>query len=180
MHGIRVHRVQNIDRAGQLLLLKPAAHVQVGKSKLLQIAQPHKHLRHGKLKKTQLMKQHTVDCSLKPIQRSDVKHSVGKVNAHSNLAGTKHLANWDVLHLYSSNSNGWSAAAARVCRILIEADGSSLNKKWFEFALWTGQSLVTEYTWRSIEKLNLTFSSWPPNWRKMLRDCENYCIIATK
>ena len=47
------------------------------------LSQPHKHLRHGKLTKTQLMKQPTVDCNLAPIQCYGVKHSVGKVIAHS-------------------------------------------------------------------------------------------------
>ena len=39
------------------------------------------------------------------------------------------------VHLNPSNSNAWAAAAAQVCWTLTEADGSSLNKQWFEFEL---------------------------------------------
>ena len=53
-------------------------------------------------------KQSAIDCTLKPIKRSGVKHSVGKV-----WVGRKHLANYDVLHLDTSNSSGRAAAAAR-------------------------------------------------------------------
>ena len=71
-----------------------------------------------------------VGCTLEPIQRSGVKHSVGKVCPHSNRAGRKDLANWEVLQLDTANSNGWAAAAAQLCRTLVEADGSSLNRQW--------------------------------------------------
>ena len=47
---------------------------------------PHKHMRHGKLKKHNSEKQPTVDCTLEPIQRSGVKHSVRKVITQSNLS----------------------------------------------------------------------------------------------
>ena len=48
------------------------------------LAQPHKHLRHWKFEKPQLKEATTVHCTLKPTQRSGVKHSVGKVISHSN------------------------------------------------------------------------------------------------
>ena len=50
------------------------------------LSQLHEYLCEEKLKKTQLREAPTVDCSLEPIQRSDVKHSVGKVIPHSNLS----------------------------------------------------------------------------------------------
>ena len=75
----------------------------------------------------------------------------------------------ETLHLHISNSNAWDAAAARVWRSLVGADGSSMNQQWFEFdltlynifsqatwrrwyndkKLWSEQSLATEYTWLS-------------------------------
>ena len=52
-----------------LLLLKPAAHAQVGKNKINYklLLQPHKHLRQGKTEKHNSGKQPTIDCFLKPI-----------------------------------------------------------------------------------------------------------------
>ena len=64
-------------------------------------------------------KQPTVDCTLEPIQLSIIKNIVWKAIPHSTRpstyeghSGRKHLANWDVLHLDTSNSNGWAAASA--------------------------------------------------------------------
>ena len=48
-------------------------------------------------------------------------------------AGNTLQIEWYVLHGDTSYSNGWDAAAARVCRTLIEEDGSSPNKQCFEF-----------------------------------------------
>ena len=59
------------------LLLKPAAQVQVEKKIVYKLLlQLHNHLRYIKLKKHNSGKQPTVDCPLKTIQRSGVKHSV--------------------------------------------------------------------------------------------------------
>ena len=86
-------------------------------------------------------------------------------------AGRKYLANWDVTQLDTSNSNGWAATPVRLCRALVEAEGSALNRQWFEFVLtvynkqspatwrrwhsdkkfWSGQCLATEYTCRYRE-----------------------------
>ena len=49
------------------------------------LSQTHKHLRNGELITTQLMEATTVDGSLKPIQRSGIKHMVGNVNPQINL-----------------------------------------------------------------------------------------------
>ena len=51
------------------------------------LSQSHEHLRHGK-RKHNSGKQPAVDCTLEPIQRSGIKHSVRKVIPHSNL--TRH------------------------------------------------------------------------------------------
>ena len=73
------------------------------------------------------------------------------------------------LHLGTSNSNGWLRPQLGDVDSSIEADGSSLNRQWLEFELtqynilnpatrrrwhndkklWSGQSIATEYTWRS-------------------------------
>ena len=125
------------------------------------LSQPHKHLPHG--------------CNQRligPLNPSSVlvSHTVYVRSCHIRTwAGRKDLANWEVIHLDTSNSNGWAATAARVCRTLVEADGSSLNWQGLEFELalykilspatrrlwhsnqklWSGQSLDTEYTSRS-------------------------------
>ena len=51
-------------------------------------------------------KKPTINCTLEPSQRSSIKHSVGKVIPQLNWASMKHIANWDVLNLDISNSNG--------------------------------------------------------------------------
>ena len=50
------------------------------------LLQSYKHLRLRKKRKHNSGKQPTVDCSLEPIHRSGVKHSVGKVIPQSNLS----------------------------------------------------------------------------------------------
>ena len=72
-----------------LLLLKPAPQAQVEKNRVVYklFSKPHKHLRHGK------RKQPTVNCILKPIQRSGLKHSVGRVIPHSNLIRQSNMHN---------------------------------------------------------------------------------------
>ena len=55
-----------------------------GKNNFFHNSKPHMQLRHGKLKKNS-RKHPTVDCSLKPIQHSGVKRSIGKVVPHTNL-----------------------------------------------------------------------------------------------
>ena len=66
-------------------------------------------MRHGKLKKTQLRE--ATNGWLHPwihlAFRCQTK--CRKVILHSNLSRRKYLANWDVLHHDTSNSNGWAA-----------------------------------------------------------------------
>ena len=90
------------------------------------------------------------------------------------------------------------AAAAQVCQTLTEADGSSLNKQWFEFEL-TLHNIHSAATWRRwhndkkvwsgsdhnekkvwSDKLKMAFNSRPPHMRTILKDWENKCIVATK
>ena len=153
------------------LLLKSAAKAREGKNRVVSkfLSQPHKHPTENWWKHNS-GKQLTVDCTVEPIQRSGANHSVGKVIHIRTWAGRKYLPNWIVLHLDTSNSNGWAPVAVRVgnVELLVEEDGSSLNRQWLEFALtlcninspaarrrlhndkklWSGQSLATEYTWR--------------------------------
>ena len=135
-------------------------------------------------------KQPTVDFTLEPIQHSGVKHSVGNIIKH--WAGSKDLANFDVLHLDTSNSNGWTATAARVCRTLVEADGSSLNatvvRVWINFVQHTKPSHTTSMTQRQktligtkpghrihlvLKKLKVAFSSRPSHQNR-------FCISTNK
>ena len=69
-----------------LLLLKPAAQAQAGKTKLLIncLSNPTSTYTTDN-RKTNSGTQPTIDCFLKPIKRSGVKHSVGKVIPHPSL-----------------------------------------------------------------------------------------------
>ena len=91
-----------------LLLLKLAAQAQVEKTKLFinYFRNPTSTCATNNSRKHNSGKQPTVDCTLIPIQRSGVKHSVGKVIPQSNQSRQERLANWDVLHLDTLNSNG--------------------------------------------------------------------------
>ena len=97
------------------------------------LSQPHKNLRHRKLK-NKLMEA-TNDWLLPQIQLTFQHQTQCRGHSSHDWAGRKHLTNWDVRCLDTSNSNGWAAAAAWVSQTLTEADGSSLNKQWFEFEL---------------------------------------------
>ena len=77
------------------------------------LSQPHKQPRHAKLKKTRLREATNgwLHSRSHPAFRCQTQCREG-----SNIrtwAGRKHLANLDVLHLETSNSNGWAAASAR-------------------------------------------------------------------
>ena len=75
-----------------------------------------KHLDHEKTEKQSQGSDKRLTAPLNPSIVPFVKHSVGKVILTRVWAGRKHFANWDVLHLDTSNSNG--LAAALVCRTL--------------------------------------------------------------
>ena len=127
-----------------------------------------KHLSHWKIKHNS-GKHPTVDCALEPIPRSLVKHSVGKVIPHSNLSRRERLSKFARSTPRYFKLKRISCGRSSVCRTLVEADGSSLNRQWLEFELtlyntlrpatwrrwhndkklWSGQSLATEYTWCS-------------------------------
>ena len=70
-----------------IIIIKTCSTGSSGKNKVVYklLSQPHKQIGHGKLKKTHLREAPAVDCTLEPIQRSGIKHSVGKVIPHSNL-----------------------------------------------------------------------------------------------
>ena len=71
-----------------IINIKPAAQAQVGRRKLFIncILNPTSTYATENSRKHHSGKQPTVDCTLKPIQRSGVKHSVGKVISQSNLS----------------------------------------------------------------------------------------------
>ena len=65
-----------------LLLLKPAALAQVGKTKLFKLlSQPHKHLSHGKLKKTQLRE--AANCWLHPWTHPTFRCQTQRMEGHT-------------------------------------------------------------------------------------------------
>ena len=72
-----------------LLLLRPAAQAQVGNTKLPVncFRNPTSTYATKNWRKHNSRKHPPVDCTLEPIQRSGVKHCVGKVIPHSNLGG---------------------------------------------------------------------------------------------
>ena len=65
-----------LDELKIISIIKTSSTGPSGKNRVVYklISQPHKHLRHGKMKKTQLR-----EATVEPIERSGVKHSVGKV-----------------------------------------------------------------------------------------------------
>ena len=124
------------DYFNSILLLKPAAQAQVGKTKLSIncFRNSTSTCDTENWRKHNLRKQPTVDCSLEPIQRSGVEHSVGRVIPHSNPG-------WQKTPCQLGRSTPWYfklydellLAAARVCRFWNKqmktrwADDSSSN-----------------------------------------------------
>ena len=76
-------RVMNAFWIIIIIVIKTSSTGPSGKNNVVYklMSQPHKHLRHGKWKRNS-GKQPTIDCTLEPILRSGVKHSVGKVIPH--------------------------------------------------------------------------------------------------
>ena len=131
------------------------------------LTQLHTRLRHGKIEKYTQGGNQRLTAPLNPSNVPVPNTAQGRSSHTRVWAGKKHLANWDVLHLDTTNSNGWAVAAARDC--WTQAGGSSQNKQWFEFELtlhnihsaatwrqwhndkkaWSRQSQATECTWRS-------------------------------
>ena len=116
-----------------IIFIKPAAHAQVGNTKLLisYFCKLTSILRHGNERKYNSGKRLTAPLNPSCVPVSNIVK--GRAFHIRTWAGRKHFANWDVLHLDPSNSNGWAAAAVRVCRTLVDADRSSLNRLWLEF-----------------------------------------------
>ena len=94
-----------------LLLLKPAVQAQVEKTKVFKNSFCNSTSTCTTVPQHNSGKPPMVDCTLEPIQCSGVKHSVGKVISQSNLSWQER------------------PAAALVCQMLVEADGSLLNRQ---------------------------------------------------
>ena len=125
-------------------------------------------------------KQRTINCFLKPIYRSGVKLSAGKVIPHTNLGRQETpcpltvpiphqvsliiILNCNALHLDISNSDWWAAAAARVCRtLLVAVEAHWKNSHSFSnepFIIYTvHQHDVDDPTTRNSDQ----GKAWPPN-----------------
>ena len=97
-------------------------------------------------------------------------------------ADKKHLANWDVLHLDTWNSNGccnsrssdmsnsdcsrWKLTEQTMIRVRINfynIHSAATWRRWHnDKKVWPGQSLVTEYTWRSVAEDDIQEQSPTP------------------
>ena len=134
-------------------------------------------------------KQPVVDCTLEPIQRSDVERSVGKVIKQSNLGRQErpcklwHSTPWyfklqwpqlGILNLIFRifSTSRWKLAEQTVIRFrikFVQHTSRATRRRWHnDNKLWSGQSLAR----RSMKE---TFSSWPPHWRTIHKDWENKC-----
>ena len=172
-----------------------------GKNKVVYklLSQPHKHLRYGKLNKTKLMEATYGWLRLwtHPAFRCQTQCREGHSTFEPGPTGNT-LKIGRFYKLILQNFNGW-ATAAQVYLTLVEADGSSLNRQWLEFAFnlvqHTKPSSTTLMTQRqetlirakpdhkidlTLKKLKVTFSSWPPLRRAILKDWENKWKIAMK
>ena len=94
------------------LLLKTAAQVQVGKTKLFIncFRNPTSTCATENWRKNYSWKQPTVDCMLEHIQRSGIKQC--REGHNRTWTGMNDLTKFDVLHLDTSNSYRWAATAA--------------------------------------------------------------------
>ena len=180
-----------------IIIIKTRSTGPCGKNEVVSklLRQPNKHLRHRKLKKTQLNnKQPTDDCTLERIHHFGVRHRVEKDIPHSNLSRQerpsklRHSTPWYFKLQWMSCGRSLDVSNSST---LVEADGSSVNRQRLESELtlcnilrhndkklnWTksGHRLHLE-----LKRLKVTFSSWPPYRRIVLKDEENKCKIATK
>ena len=109
-------------------------------------------------------KQPTVVFTLEPIQRSGVKHSVGKVIPHSNL-GRQETPCKLFPHLDRSNSSGELRPQHGKSNSIVEEGGTSPNRQWIEFELTlyniysAHQHDVDDTTTRNSDQ----YKAWPPN-----------------
>ena len=168
----------------QLLLLKPAAQAKVAKTKLfISCCQPTYTCVTENWRKHNSGKLRTVDCTLEPIQRSSIKHSVGKAIPHSNLGQQETPCKLGRSTPWYFKLQWMSCSRSSCCWTLVEADGSSLNWQWLEFelTLYNILSPATFCRWQRLEtlirtkaghqihlgllKLKVSFSSWLPHRR---------------
>ena len=144
------------------------------------------------LKKHYSEEQRTVDCSLKPVQRSIVKHSIGTVVLHMHMGQQKTLSNLAVLHLDTSNYNGTGMSNSarnrmqfteqtmiRVQKTLVqETQSSNFMKTQPQITLVRSKPCHQMHTARVMLKVKV--SSRSPQRRTILKDLEHKCIITKK
>ena len=134
-----------------LLSLKPATQAQVGKLSCLWIAfELHKQFcATENWRKRNSGKQPTVDCLLKPNQSSGVEHIVTKVIPHSNMDPQETPCKLKLSAPWYFRLKWMSCVRPQLveCPTLVEADGSSLNRQWFEYEL-TLHNIHSTVTWR--------------------------------
>ena len=118
-----------VNRCGIIIIIKTSSTGTSGKTKLFIncFRNPTSTCATENWRKHYSGKQPTVDWYFEPIQRSGVKHRAKKVIPHSSM-GWPETSCKLVLYHDTSNSNGWVAAARRVCRNLVEADECTLNR----------------------------------------------------
>ena len=131
-----------------LLLLKPAVQDQVGKRKLFIncLRNPTSTCATESWKKHNSWKQPTVDCTLEPIQRSGVKHCIGKVIPDSNFSRQERPSKL-------GRSTPWYFTLRWMsCGRSLSMSNSSrsrwkLDQQWWEFEL-TSYNILSPATWR--------------------------------
>ena len=145
------------------------------------------------------VKQRTVACILESIQRSGVKHNVRKVIPHSNLGRQEthcklerctswyFKLQWLSCGRSSSMSNTsrsrWKVAEQTVIRVRINLVQHTTPSNTPSMTQRQKTPMRTKPGHRihlALEKLKVTFSSWLPHRRTILKDFGNQCKIAMK
>ena len=143
-HAVRIHPIIIIIF---VIMIMTTSSFSSGKNKTVykMLSQLHKHLGGRKLKKNSANQRLTAPWNPSNVP---VSNMVKGMAFHMWVwEGRKHLANWDNLHLDTSNSNRWAAAADGECQTLTKADGISLNTQLFEFELIL-YNIHSPSTWR--------------------------------
>ena len=144
-------------------------------------------------------KQPTVDCTHESIQRSGVKHSIIKVIPHSNLGWQEtpckledstpwyFTLQWmscaGSLNLSNSRKSRWKLAEQTliIVRINLVQHAKPSNTTLMTQRQMTLLSVKPDHRKHlALNELKLTFSSWPPHRRTILKDWENKCKTSTK
>ena len=140
---------------------------------------------------------YTLDCTIEPIQHSGIKHSVGKVIPHSNLS--RHETPYKLgrstpwYFKLQNMSCGGNSSMSNSSRSKWKLAEQSMITVLINFVQHTQPSNITSITQRqetlirlkpshrihlALKKLKVTFSSWRPHQRTILKDFDNVILIV--